>query len=163
MKAIDNKKDLDKIIKTARIIWCFTIVLAIVFLALGINSLVTAGPFLENEEAALLPHGAAIALTIIGAIFAMATVFLTFFSFVVPLMTKLAPKIGGVMIDANKDNIQTVMRTITDANNTQSDATATDNASPSTAEPDGETMYCHSCGQKISKDSAYCKHCGAKQ
>ena len=161
MKAIDNKKDLDKIIKTARIIWCFTIVLAIVFLALGINSLVTAGPFLENEEAALLPHSAAIALTIIGGICAMATVFLTFFSFVVPLMTKLAPKIGGVMIDANKDNIQTVMRTITDANNTQS--ATTDNASQSAATPDGETMYCHNCGQKISKDSAYCKHCGAKQ
>ncbi len=152
MKAIDNKKDLDKIIKTARIVWCFTLVIAIVFLALGINSLVTAGPFLDNEEEALLPHGAAMALTIIGAICAMATVFLTFFSFIVPLMTKLAPKINGVMLDANKDNIQTMMRTITDANKPQSDA-----------EPEGETMFCHNCGQKIAKDSAYCKHCGAKQ
>ena len=139
-------------IKIARIVWGFTLVIAIVFLALGINSLVTAGPFFENEAEALLPRNAAMALTIIGGICAMATVFLTFFSFVVPLMTKLAPKISGVMLDANKDNIQTMMRTITDANKPQSDT-----------EPDGETMFCHNCGQKIAKDSAYCKHCGAKQ
>lgn len=152
MKAIDNKKDFDKMIKTARIVWCFTLVIAIVFLALGINSLVTAGPFYENEAEALLPRKVAMAFTVIGGIFAMATVFLTFFSFVLPLMTKIAPKISGVMIDANKDNIQTMMRTITDANKPQNDV-----------EPEGETMFCHNCGQKIAKDSAYCKHCGAKQ
>lgn len=152
MKAVDNKKDFDKMIKTARIVWGFTLVIAIVFLALGINSLVTSGPFNENEAEALLPRNVAMAFTVIGGICAMATVFLTFFSFVLPLMTKIAPKINGVMLDANKDNIQTMMRAITDANKPQNDA-----------EPEGETMFCHNCGQKIAKDSAYCKHCGTKQ
>jgi len=151
MNITDNNKDLKKIIKTMRIIWCFTIVFAIVFLVLGINSLVVAGPFGDNEANALLPHGAAVALTVIGGICAAITFFLTFFSFVFPAMATIAPKISGVMIDANKENIQNVVRTLkeTDAQ------TAT--------ESEGETMYCHHCGQKIAKDSAYCKYCGEKQ
>lgn len=36
-----NIKDLKKVVKTLRIVWCFTLVFAVVFLALGINSLVT--------------------------------------------------------------------------------------------------------------------------
>lgn len=145
-----NIKDLKKVVKTLRIVWCFTLVFAVVFLALGINSLVTMGPFRENEAAALLPFGAAIAFTVIGAICAVATFFLTFLGFVVPGMSKIAPKVSGYMIDANKENIQNVFRTVKDA------------AAP-TPEQDGETMFCHNCGQKIAKDSAFCKHCGAKQ
>lgn len=95
--------------------WCFTLVFAVVFLALGINSLVTMGPFRENEAAALLPFGAAIAFTVIGAISAVATFFLTFLGFVVPGMSKIAPKVSGYMIDANKENIQNVFRTVKDA------------------------------------------------
>ena len=145
-----NIKDLKKVVKTMRIVWCFTLVIAVVFLALGINSLVTMGPFRENEAAALLPFNAAIAFTVIGAIGAVATFFLTFLGFVLPGMSKIAPKVSGYMIDANKENIQNVFRTIKDAN-------------APTAEQDGETMFCHNCGQKIAKDSAFCKHCGAKQ
>jgi len=151
MDIIDNKKDLKKVIKAMRIAWCCTLLIAVVFLALGINSLVTAGPFFDNESDALLPKNGAIAMTVIGGICAMATVFLTFFSFVVPAMTKLAPKISGVMLEANKDNIQNIVRTVSDANKQQ------------TSEAEGETMFCHNCGQKIAKDSVYCKHCGAKQ
>lgn len=92
MNIDDNKKDLNKIVKTMRIVWCFTIVIAIVFLALGINSLVTAGPFFENKSEALLPKSGAIAMTVISGVCAMITFFLTFFSFVVPAMAKFAPK-----------------------------------------------------------------------
>ena len=109
-----NIKDLKKVVKTLRIVWCFTLVFAVVFLALGINSLVTMGPFRENEAAALLPFGAAIAFTVIGAISAVATFFLTFLGFVVPGMSKIAPKVSGYMIDANKENIQNVFRTVKD-------------------------------------------------
>lgn len=151
MANIQNQQDLNKILRTLRIVWCFTIVIAIVFLAIGINSLVTAGPFFENEAEALLPKDGAIALTVIGGICAVLTVFLTFFSFVIPLMTKIAPKINGVILEANKDNIQSVIRTASDANKPQS------------PDDEGETMFCHNCGQKIAKDSVYCKHCGAKQ
>lgn len=150
MNITDNNKDLKKIIKTMRIIWCFTIVFAIVFLALGINSLVVAGPFGDNEANALLPYRAAVALTVIGGICAAITFFLTFLAFVFPAMATIAPKINGVMIDANKENIQNVFRTVKDA-------------AATTPEQDGETMYCHHCGQKIAKDSAYCKYCGEKQ
>ena len=55
MNITQNKKDLTKTVKVIRIVWCFTIVIAIVFLALGISSLVKAGPFFENESEALLP------------------------------------------------------------------------------------------------------------
>lgn len=150
MNITDNNKDLKKIIKTMRIIWCFTIVFAIVFLALGINSLVVAGPFGDNEANALLPHRPAVALTVIGGICAAITFFLTFLAFVFPAMATIAPKISGVMIDANKENIQNVFRTVKDA-------------TAPTPEQDGETMFCHHCGQKIAKDSAYCKYCGEKQ
>lgn len=139
-----------KVVKTLRIVWCFTLVFAVVFLALGINSLVTMGPFRDNEAAALLPFGAAMAFTVIGAISAVATFFLTFLGFVLPGMSKIAPKVSGYMIDANKENIQNVFRTVKDA-------------TAPTPEQDGETMFCHHCGQKIAKDSAYCKYCGEKQ
>lgn len=155
MNIDDNKKDLNKIVKTMRIVWCFTIVIAIVFLALGINSLVTAGPFFENESEALLPKSGAIAMTVIGGVCAMITFFLTFFSFVVPAMAKFAPKINGVLLDANKDNFRTVVRTIGEASKTSSQSAP--------VQEDVETMFCHNCGQKIAKDSVYCKHCGAKQ
>ena len=149
------EKYLNKIVKTMRIVWCFTIVIAIVFLALGINSLVTAGPFFENESEALLPKSGAIAMTVIGGVCAMITFFLTFFSFVVPAMAKFAPKINGVLLDANKDNIRTVVRTIGEASKTSSQSAP--------VQEDVETMFCHNCGQQIAKDSVYCKHCGAKQ
>ena len=145
-----TQKNRSRVVKTLRIVWCFTLVFAVVFLALGINSLVTMGPFRENEAAALLPFGAAIAFTVIGAISAVATFFLTFLGFVVPGMSKIAPKVSGYMIDANKENIQNVFRTVKDA-------------TAPTPEQDDETMFCHNCGQKIAKDSAFCKHCGAKQ
>jgi len=147
----NNTKDLNKLVKTMRIVWCFTIVIAIVFLAFGINSLVVAGPFGDNADEALLPRGGAIAMTIIGAIFAMITFFLTFFSFVVPAMTKLAPKVSGVILDANKENIQNVVRTVSEASKT------------APAQSDEETVFCHQCGKKIAKDSVYCKYCGTKQ
>lgn len=152
MNVTQNKKDLTKTVKVIRIVWCFTIVIAIVFLALGISSLVKAGPFFENESEALLPKSGAIAMTVIGAICAMITMFLTMFGFVAPMMTKLAPKITGVMLDTNKENFKTVIRTVKEAATTE----------PSVDES-GEWMYCHACGQKIAKDSVYCKHCGAKQ
>ena len=145
-----TQKNRSRVVKTLRIVWCFTLVFAVVFLALGINSLVTMGPFSENEAAALLPFGAAIAFTVIGAISAVVTFFLTFLGFVVPGMSKIAPKVSGYMIDANKENIQNVFRTVKDA-------------TAPTPEQDDETMFCHNCGQKIAKDSAFCKHCGAKQ
>lgn len=145
-----TQKNRSRVVKTLRIVWCFTLVFAVVFLALGINSLVTMGPFRENEAAALLPFGAAIAFTVIGAISAVATFFLTLLGFVVPGMSKIAPKVSGNMIDANKENIQNVFRTVKDA-------------TAPTPEQDDETMFCHNCGQKIAKDSAFCKHCGAKQ
>lgn len=112
MNITQNKKDLTKTVKVIRIVWCFTIVIAIVFLALGISSLVKAGPFFENESEALLPKSGAIAMTVIGAICAMITMFLTMFGFVAPMMTKLAPKISSVMIDANKENLQTIVRSL---------------------------------------------------
>jgi len=152
MNIEQNKKDLKKIVRNIRIVWCFTIVLAIVFLALGISSLVQAGPFLEKEAEALVPHNGAIALTVIGGICAVITLFLTMFGFVMPAMAKFAPKITGVMLDTNKENFKTVIRTVKEAATTE----------PSVDES-GEWMYCHACGQKIAKDSVYCKHCGAKQ
>ena len=145
-----TQKNRSLVVKTLRIVWCFTLVFAVVFLALGINSLVTMGPFSENEAATLLPFGAAIAFTVISAISAVVTFFLTFLGFVVPSMSKIAPKVSGYMIDANKENIQNVFRTVKDA-------------TVPMPEQDGETMFCHNCGQKIAKDSAFCKHCGAKQ
>lgn len=151
----NNTKDLNKVVKTMRIVWCFTIVFAIVFLALGINSLVVAGPFGDNADEALLPRSGAIAMTVIGAICAMVTFFLTFFSFVVPAMTKLAPKISGVLLDANKENIQNVVRTVSEASKTA--------PAQSEAQSDEETVFCHQCGKKIAKDSVYCKYCGTKQ
>ena len=152
MNIEQNKKDLKKIVRNIRIVWCCTIVLAIVFLAMGISSLVQAGPFLEKEAEALVPHNGAIALTVIGGICAVITLFLTMFGFVMPAMAKFAPKITGVMLDTNKENFKTVIRTVKEAATTE----------PSVDES-GEWMYCHSCGQKIAKDSVYCKHCGAKQ
>lgn len=109
-----TQKNRSRVVKTLRIVWCFTLVFAVVFLALGINSLVTMGTFSENEAATLLPFGAAIAFTVIGAISAVATFFLTFLGFVVPGMSKIAPKVSGYMIDANKENIQNVFRTVKD-------------------------------------------------
>lgn len=103
-----TQKNRSRVVKTLRIVWCFTLVFAVVFLALGINSLVTMGPFSENEAATLLPFGAAIAFTVISAISAVVTFFLTFLGFVVPSMSKIAPKVSGYMIDANKENIQNV-------------------------------------------------------
>lgn len=152
MNTVENKKDLEKTVKIIRIVWCFTIGFAILFLALGISSLVKAGPFLENEEEALISHGGAIAMTVIGGICAMLTLLLTMFGFVMPAMTKIAPKIGSVMIDANKENFQNIIRTVKDASSTAQQG-----------DEGIETMYCHACGQKIAKDSVYCKHCGAKQ
>ncbi len=151
----NNTKDLKKAVKTMRIVWCFTIVIAIVFLAFGINSLVVAGPFGDNADEALLPRSGAIAMTVIGAICAMITLFLTFLSFVVPAMTKLAPKISGVLLDANKENIQNVVRTVSEASKTS--------PSQSDGQSDEETVFCHQCGKKITKDSVYCKYCGTKQ
>ena len=112
-------------------------------------------PFFENASEALLPKSGAIAMTVIGGVCAMITFFLTFFSFVVPAMAKFAPKINGVLLDANKDNIRTVVRTIGEASKTSSQSAP--------VQEDVETMFCHNCGQKIAKDSVYCKHCGAKQ
>lgn len=152
MEISNNTKDLKKMVKTMRTIWCFTIVIAIVFLAFGINSLLVGGPFGDNASAALLPRGGAIAMTVIGAFFAMITFFLTFFSFVVPAMAKLSPKISGVILDANKENIQNVVRTVSEASKA---------AAP--AQSDEETVFCHRCGKKIAKDSVYCKYCGTKQ
>lgn len=91
-------------------------------------------------------------MTVIGAFFAMITFFLTFFSFVVPAMAKLSPKISGVILDANKENIQNVVRTVSEASKA---------AAP--AQSDEETVFCHRCGKKIAKDSVYCKYCGTKQ
>lgn len=156
MNITQNKKDLTKTVKVIRIVWCFTIVIAIVFLTLGISSLVKAGPFFENESEALLPKSGAIAMTVIGAICAMITMFLTMFGFVAPMMTKLAPKISSVMIDANKENLQTIVRAV-------SDATKSEQNNADVKDDDVESMFCHNCGQKIAKDSVYCKHCGAKQ
>lgn len=95
------------------------------------------GPFSENEAATLLPFGAAIAFTVIGAISAVATFFLTFLGFVLPGMSKIAPKVSGYMIDANKENIQNVFRTVKDA-------------TAPTPEQDDETMFCHNCADKRS-------------
>lgn len=95
-------------------------------------------------------------MTVIGAICAMITMFLTMFGFVAPMMTKLAPKISSVMIDANKENLQTIVRAV-------SDAAKSEQNNADVKDDEVESMFCHNCGQKIAKDSVYCKHCGAKQ
>lgn len=150
MELSQNNAYLRKILKSMRIAWCFTIVLAVILLSIGVSSLVTSAPFVE------LSRSGAIAMTIIGAICAFATFFLTFFAFVFPLVAKISPKINRAMIEANKDNMQALINTV-------SKATKNDSTTGEDKESENETMFCRYCGQKIEKDSVFCKHCGEKQ
>ncbi len=150
MELSQNNAYLRKILKSMRIAWCFTIVIAVIFLSFGISSLITNTPIVE------LSRSGAIAMTIIGAICAFATFFLTFFAFVFPLVAKISPKINRAMIEANKDNMQALINTV-------SKATKNDSATGEDKESENETMFCRYCGQKIEKDSVFCKHCGEKQ
>ena len=81
---------------------------------------------------------------------------MTFFAFVFPLVAKISPKINRAMIEANKDNMQALINTV-------SKATKNDSATGEDKESENETMFCRYCGQKIEKDSVFCKHCGEKQ
>ncbi|MDY4559399.1 MAG: zinc ribbon domain-containing protein [Eubacteriales bacterium] len=150
MELSQNNAYLRKILKSMRIAWCFTIVLAVILLSIGVSSLVTSTPFVE------LSRSGAIAMTAIGGICAFLTLILTVFGFIFPLVMKLAPKINRAMIEANKDNLQNIIDTV---------SKATKNSSVADEEKgtENESVFCRHCGQKIEKDSVFCKHCGEKQ
>ncbi len=144
MKTIDiSTEQFAKTVRKMRIVWAIFLVIAPIFLGLGLQSLTTKSP--------ILPFETAIAFTIVGALSAFAVFFLTFFSFVVPAMIKMSPMMTKQVLEANKDNIA-LFQAIREGKEPfqQPDAS-------------GQNMYCKRCGKQIPIDSTYCKHCGEKQ
>ncbi|MGN0795865.1 MAG: hypothetical protein ACI4MT_02785 [Christensenellales bacterium] len=138
-----NKEQFAKTVRKMRIAWAVCLVLAPVFLGLGIYSLVTKYP--------LLPLQAAIPFTIVGSLCALGFFYLTFFSFIVPAMIKMSPTMTKQALEANRDNIKLFL-SIREGKDPFPQPDETE-----------QNMFCKHCGKQIPCDSTYCKHCGEKQ
>lgn len=143
MKNISIDK-FEKTVRTMRIILIVCLVIAPIFLGFGIQSL--------TSESPLLDEGAGIAFTAIGGLCTLATIYLLFFSVVIPAMMKMQPEINKRMLEANRENIRILGETIKESKET----------AKCFVENQDET-FCKRCGKKIPADSVYCKHCGEKQ
>lgn len=144
----EKEEKFRRTLKKMRIALCVAVVFAAVLLGLGISTLVKYDPFGPDKIDGLMPKAAAICLTAFGAISAFAAFFLTFFSIVIPAMTKYTATIGGKFLEANKDNIAFAHRI---------GAEQFKNAMK-----EDEKGYCRYCGKNVPADSAFCPYCGQK-
>ena len=143
MKKVSIDK-FEKAVRTMRIILIVCLVIAPIFLGFGIQSL--------SSESPLLDEGAGIAFTVIGGLCALAVIYLLFFSVVIPAMMKMQPEINKRMLEANRENIRILGKTIKESKETAKCFVENQ-----------DEIFCKRCGKKIPADSVYCNHCGEKQ